>query len=102
MELAMDAVVTAAKRAFKDAHAEWYEEKERQEQKGGQIEDVAIDAVAIQKAQELRDLKDALRNLRAEEAEGSRDVPDVERVRDALKVVRAQRHREAKEHRPER
>ncbi|KAF5522505.1 hypothetical protein CGCA056_v006374 [Colletotrichum aenigma] len=139
MELAMDAVVTASKRAFKYAHAAWYEEKERQEQKGGQIEDVAIDvtddataddnnnddddagddddddydeddndnedeidyfpqffgahedrevreAVAFQKAQELRDVKDALRNLRAEEAGSSHDVPDVEQVRDTLEV----------------
>ncbi|KAH0439426.1 hypothetical protein CcaCcLH18_02903 [Colletotrichum camelliae] len=57
----------------------------------------AREDVAVQKAQELRDLKDALRHLRAEEAISPRDVPDVEQVRDALKVVRARRHREALE-----
>ncbi|KAF4899525.1 hypothetical protein CGCF415_v010475 [Colletotrichum fructicola] len=58
------------------------------------------EAVAFQKAQELRDLKDALRNLRAEDAGSSRDLPDVEQFQGALKVVRARRHREAKEERP--
>lgn len=58
------------------------------------------EAVAFQKAQEIRDLKDALRDLRAEEAGSSHGVSEVEQVRDALEVVRDRRHREAEEERP--